>query len=291
MKHAILLSLMLTLFLSTNGQSTLTVKDSTNNTTIEKTAPWFVERFRITAGFFVPISNTNIRVGVHGGAAGSEIDFEKDLGYNSAQGTFLGSLQWRISPRSRFGFNYYNIPRNSSHQLDKEIIFDGQVYPVNANVSSFFNTAIYQVSYGYAIVSKPKFELGAMIGTHLVGGSIGISMTSENQTESLSTDFGFTAPLPDLGIWGGYAFSNRLATNFDLNYLSLTVGGISGSIFAYNLLFIYKVLDKLDVSLGYSGLNFKVDLSKNDADAHLDWSYNGPSLGVTYSFGKKSWVH
>jgi len=292
MKSIIALVFMLLLYSNTMANFTgSSTKDSVENSNGVKTMPWFVERFRLTAGFFVPVSNTNIQVGIKGGTDGSEIDFEKDLGFNRTQGTFLGNFQWRISPRSRFAFNYYNIPRNSTHQLDKEIDFNGQIYPVDATVKSFFNTAIYQISYGYAIVSKPKFEMGLMIGTHLVGGNIGISLTSENQFESASTDFGFTAPLPDLGLWGGYAINKKLAMNLDLTYLSLSVGGISGSIFAYNLLFVYKVIDKLDLSLGYSGLNFKVDYTKNDTKAKFDWSYNGPSLGVTYSFGKKSWIH
>jgi hypothetical protein len=79
--------------------------------------------------------------------------------------------------------------------------------------------------------------------------------------------------------------------NLDIDYLSLTVGDITGSIFAYNLLFIYKLMEKLDISLGFSGLNFKVDAFKTNVEGHFKWGYNGPGLGVTYSFGKKSWGH
>ncbi len=215
--------------------------------------------------------------------------FEKDLGFNSAQLTFLANFQWRVSRRSRINLNYYNIPRKSTHTIQKDITFNGIVYPVSASINSYFNTTIYQVSYGYAILAKPKYELGVLIGTHLVGGEVGISLNNPNGSISGQSDFGFTAPVPDLGIWGGYAFSDRLALNLDFTYLAVSAGDVSGRILSYNLLFMYRAAKKLDVSLGYSGLNFGLDIYKTNVDGHLKWGYNGPSLGVTYSFGQKPW--
>ena len=276
---------MLLFFISSFSQNS----DSTQKE--KKLAPWYVERFKLTAGFFVPITNTNLQVGVEGGQAGTPINLEKDLGFDNGQLTFLANFQWRISRRSRLNLNYYNIPRSSTHTLTKDITFKDSTFHVNSTVNSFFNTAIYQVSYGYAILSKPNYEVGVMIGTHIVGGKAGISVNGTNGQASASSDFGFTAPLPDLGIWGGYAFNNKMAANLDIDYLSLTVGDITGSIFAYNILFIYKLSEKLNISLGYSGLNFKVDEVKQNVEANFKWGYNGPALGITYSFGKKSWGH
>jgi len=198
----------------------------------KKIAPWFVERFKLTAGFFLPVNNTSIQVGLTGKAAGTEIDFQKDLGYTQAVGTFLAGVQWRISRRSRINFSYYDINRSANHTLDKTIYFKDDTFKLNTSVHTFFNTAIYQLSYGYAILSKPKYEAGILIGTHLVGGKVGIDVNGPNAGVSKASNFGFTAPLPDLGIWGGYAFTPRLAANADIDYLSLTVGDISGSIFA-----------------------------------------------------------
>lgn len=254
-----------------------------------RTAPWFVEKFKATAGLFLPVSSTNLQVGLRGAAAGTEIEFEKDLGINNSQLTFLANFQWRITSRSRINLNYYNMPRSSTHTLQRDITYNGTTYPVDATVTSNFNTAIYQVSYGYAILAKPNFELGVLIGTHTVGADAAISLSGSVGSASASTDFGFTAPLPDLGIWGGYAFSKRMAVNLDVNYLALTVGDVTGKIFAYNISFLYRLIDKVDLTLGYSGLNINVDVLKTNTEGHLKWGYNGPSLGATYSFGRKSW--
>jgi hypothetical protein len=265
-------------------------QDSLSHQKPPRVVPWFVERFRISAGAFLPVNNTNIQVGVQGGANGTDINFEKDLGFSQAQLTFLANAQWRISSRSRINLNYYNIPRNSTHTLDRDITFRDSTYPVNATVNSFFNTAIYQFSYGYSILSKPTYEVGILIGAHIVGGKAGISLATQSGSASRSTNFGFTAPLPDIGLWGGYSFSNKLAATLDIDYLSLTVNNITGSIFAYNLLVLYRVANKLDLSLGYTGLNFKVTATRQNANGMFKWGYNGPALGVSYSFGKRPWV-
>lgn len=265
-------------------------QDSLSHQKAARVVPWFVERFRISAGAFLPVNNTNIQVGVNGGLDGTDINFEKDLGFSQAQLTFLANAQWRISSRSRINLNYYNIPRSSTHTLQKDITFRDSTYPVNATVNSFFNTAIYQFSYGYSLLSKPNYEVGILLGAHIVGGKAGIGLVTPNGTTSRNTDFGFTAPLPDIGLWGGYSFNTKLAVNVDIDYLSLTVNNITGSIFAYDLLMLYRIADKLDLSLGYTGLNFKVTDNGKNANGMFKWGYNGPALGVSYSFGKRSWV-
>ncbi len=187
--------------------------------------------------------------------------------------------------------NYYNVRRNSNHTLQKDIIFDDNTYHAHSSVNSYFNTAIYQFSYGYSIFSKPKFEAGVLIGTHIVGANSGISLNGTINGGSVSNNFGFTAPLPDIGIWGGFATSERFAINADISYFALTVNSNTGRLLAFNLNLIYRLVKKLDISLGFSGLDFKVNTIKNNATGIFKWGYNGPLLAVNFSFGKNKWSH
>jgi hypothetical protein len=252
--------------------------------------PWFVERFKLSAGALYIVNKTNIQVGIND-MDGTSIDAEKDLGFNKEVGTFLVNFQWRISRRSRITLNYYEVKRNSNHTLQKDITFDDNTYYVNSSVYTYFNTSIYQFSYGYAFLSKPKYEAGLFIGTHIVGAKSGISLNGASTGGSISNNFGFTAPLPDLGIWGGYATSNRFAINADVSYLALTINNNTGRLLAFNLTFTYKLVKQLDLSLGYSGLDFKVNTIKKNVTGNFKWGYNGPALAVNFSFGKKNWEH
>jgi len=252
--------------------------------------PWFVERFKVSAGAFYVVNNTNIKVTLKDNS-GTNVDYEKDLGLDRQIGTFLANFQWQISRRSRVMLNYFGVKRSSDHTLDRDIIFEDNTYHASSNVHSFFNTTIYQFSYGYAVISKPTFEAGLSIGTHIVNASSGISTNSENGGVSSQNSFGFTAPLPDLGIWGGWAVSNRFAVNADISYFGLTMNNKNGRLLAFNLNVAYKLLDQLNLTLGYTGLDFKLDIFRPDVTGNFKWGYNGPSLAAVFSFGKKSWKH
>jgi hypothetical protein len=254
-------------------------------------APWWVEKFKLTAGLFVPINNTRVQVEATGSAAGTDIDFQKDLGFGASQLTYLLNFQWRISRRSRLNLSYYNMNRSATHKLEKDITFNDKTYSINNTVETYFNTSIYQFSYGYAIIEKPTYEVGVLIGAHTVGTKAGISLQGANTGIDTDNNFGFTAPLPDLGVWGGYAFSDRFAVNLDFDYLAMTINSINGRLIAYDLILSYKLIRQLDLSLAYTGLNFNVKTSRKNVSGDFRWGYNGPSLGATFSFGEKSWKH
>lgn len=264
--------------------------DSISSNGLRK-APWFVERFKVGVGFFGPSNNTSIRLGTSNGLLGTNIDFENDLGFERTTNTFAAHLQWRSARRSRFDLEYYQLNRSSSKTLQRTIQFGDDIYNINANVNAFFNNSIYRFSYGYAIVSKPKAELGLQLGIHTMQSSIGIALAAGGVGLSASEDFGFTAPLPNLGIWGGYALSRRLALKGDFSYLSLNTGEVSGKIVSYQAALMYRLLPKFDVTVGYSGFNFEVDATVDKQTAGVTWGYNGPSVTLSYSFGKKRWAN
>lgn len=256
---------------------------------VKRDVPWFVERFKIAAGYYLVVNNTNISVGNNSGTIGTVIDFENDLGLKKNSSAFFGNIQWRSTSRSRFDLGYYGLNRKSIYTIKKTFDFGDNTYNVNTTVSAFFNTDIYRFSYGYSILSKPKYELGLLIGAHVVKTGVGIGVNSTNVNLVYEDDFGFTAPLPDFGIWGGYAINNRLALNLEFDYLQVEVNGIKGNILGYNFSTDYRVMQHFDLSLGYTGLNFTVDAIRDKSNGHLRWGNNGPSLKAVYSFGNKKW--
>ena len=279
---------------STNivGSMSQSANKDTINWSKQKTAPWFVDRFKIGAGFFAATTTTDIELGNStGGPIGSKIDFEKDFGLKRNVETFMANFQWRISRRWRMDFSYYQLNRSASKNLERTVNFGDHTYNVNATVSSFFNNTIYRASFGYAILAKPNAELGLLIGAHTLQSSIGVGLNAGGAGLSYKDNFNFTAPLPDFGIWGGVALSKRLALNGEFDYLSISAGNFKGEIVGYNAALTFKALKQLDLSLGYTGFNFAIDANTNNQNAHVGWGYNGPSLTVDFRFGRNNWKH
>lgn len=255
----------------------------------ERDVPWFVDRFKVSAGFYEALNNTNIQLGSTTKSIGTDVDFENDLGLSKYSPTFLVGLEWRSTSRSKFVLNYYNLRRSSDYKLKKEIEFGDNTYAVDAKVHAFFNTAIYRFSYGYAILSKPSYELGLSIGTHVVGAKAGIELENGNISVASSDDFGFTAPLPDFGLWGGYAFSERFSFTGELNYFALKINDVKGSIIGFDAAFSYRVLPRFDIATGLTGFNFKVEAEKKRLMGDFRWGNNGIFLKASYSFGNNKW--
>lgn len=268
--------------------SNLFVTDATKSKP-RRDVPWFVERFKISAGYYFAVNITDISLGANDGSIGSDINFEKDLGLEKKSATFLGGLQWRATSRSRFDLSYYGLNRKTTYTIKKTFDFGDHTYNVNSSINAFINTDIYRFSYGYAILSKPKYELGLLFGAHIVKTSLEISINSTNVNLAYKDDFGVTAPLPDFGIWGGYAISDRFALIGEFDYLEVEVNNIRGKILAYNFLVEYKIIKNLDLGVGYTGLNFSVDAIEDNLNGHLKWGNNGPAVKIAYAFGKKKW--
>lgn len=264
--------------------------DTTPNSVIEQDSElgsWLTHRFKVKAGAYFPLNNTNVKVGGANGNFGTEIDFEDDLGFTSYSTSFIADLNWRVSRRSTVAFEYYYLGRKSTKKLDREINFGENTYPINAEVSAFFNTQIARFSYGYAFISKPKIEAGVLIGAHFLISDVGLRLESNFiQDSEIKDNFDFVAPLPDIGLWGNFGIAKRMELFANANYFYIQVGDYTGSIISYSLSLSYNVYRNLDVELGYTGLNFEVDVEKQRLDGVLKWGYNGPSLKVAYSFGR-----
>lgn len=257
------------------------------NQKVKPEPPWFVRRIKVSAGLFIPINNTIIEVGSANGDYGTTIDLEDDLGFRKSTHTFLGDVQWRISRRSQFEVSYFYLNRTTSRTLDKTIEFGDHTYPVDADIQSFFKTSIFRVSYGYAFFVDPKYEFGLMIGAHIIHSEVGMSLSGATLNLSYKDDYNFTAPLPDIGIWGGYAISERFAVKGSMSYFSLKVDNKDGKVTSGDFSVLYKAMENLHISLSYTGLKFNVDVEKEKGHGYFKWGYNGPLITASYAFGKK----
>ena len=256
---------------------------------VKPVPPWWVERFSVSAGIFVPLSNTVVKVGSEDGSFGTSIDLEDDLGFTESTISFFASAEWRASRRSKFSLNYFDISRKATHTILKDIEFKDTTYHANASVHASAQAAIFQFSYGYAFLLNPRYEAGLTIGVHIIANKFGLGLANNVNSLSKETDYDFTAPLPDLGIWGGYGISDKWAVRAAFNYLSLTVGDINGRILSYNAGITYYIFKNLSASVSYAGLDINVDVEKDIFQGYFKWGYKGPSFTLNYAFGKNKW--
>jgi hypothetical protein len=247
--------------------------------------PWHARRFKFNAGVFFPTNSAKVQVGTNNGDSGSLIDFEKDLGFNKTSTSFAGSFEWRISRRSRLGSEFFYLKRTSTKKLERDIQFGDNTYNINTTISAFQDSQIARIYYGYAFISKPKYEIGALIGAHVLFGDVGLKVEGENAQAEYKDNFDFTAPLPDLGLWAEVVLAQKWGLYVNTNYFALKINDIDGRILSYNISVLYNVYKNFSLTAGYTGLNIRVDVEKERLNGFFKWGYNGPTLTATYSFG------
>lgn len=255
------------------------------NYLVDDDLPWHARRFKVSAGGFFPLNNTEVQVGTNNGNAGTKIDLEDDLGFNKSSSSFMGTFEWRISRRSRLGAEYFVLNRSANKTLEKQIDFRDHTYNINTRVTSFFDVQIARIYYGYAFLSKPKYEVGLLIGAHVLFGDLGLRVEANQASAEYRDSFNFTAPLPDVGIWGEFVLAKRFGLNVNANYLAAKVDNISGRILSYNLSVLYNVYQNFSLTAGYTGLNFRIDDKEERVNGYVKWGYSGPTITATYSFG------
>lgn len=297
MKTALTLLLLLTAFFNSYAQTPETVAQDTiiaaakDSTIISPEDDhtllfWHRKRYKLSLGLYFPVNNTEVEVGSKNRDFGTNIDLEDDLGFDKETFSWVGSFQWRISRRSRLDLEYFYLNRESSYTIDREIEFGENTYPINARIYAFFDMQIARLSYGYAFISKPKYEVGAVLGIHTIFGKMGMGLeTASNQAE-VSDDFDFTAPLPDLGIWGDVVLSKKFGLFANASYLGVKIEDVKGRIISTNLSLLYNVYHNFNLTLGYTGMWIRVDVDKERMDGFFKWSYHGPMLTANYTFGK-----
>lgn len=247
--------------------------------------PWHARRFKVTAGVFFPVNNTQIQVGTNNGNHGTEIDLEDDLGFSKSSTSFIGTFDWRISRRSRLGFEFFALNRSSTKTLERQIDFGEHTYNINTRVTATFDVEIARIAYGYAFLSTPKYEAGLLIGAHVLFADLGLRVDANQAVIEYKDTFNFTAPLPDVGIWGEFVLGKRFGLYVNANYLSVKINDIDGRILSYNLALSYNVYQNFSLTAGYTGLNFKVDTVREKLNGYLKWGYNGPTITAVYTFG------
>src|SRR5215210_8769722 len=94
-------------------------------------------RFSVTAGASAATFDTNARIDPETtGGIGTTVGFERDLGLEDARTVQRFGVQWRPFRRHELAATYFSAPRSGFQQIDRQITFGDQTYPVRALVTS-----------------------------------------------------------------------------------------------------------------------------------------------------------
>jgi hypothetical protein len=243
-------------------------------------------RFSITGGASPANFDTNVRVDPDGlEGEGTVIGFERDLGLTDSRTLQRYGLQWRPFRRHELAVSYFSAPRDGFAQIDREITFGDETYPVRALVTTEFDLDYRSLTYTYWARRSDRDGLGISIGAAALSFDASIVAQTEDLTVTLTERAQTDVPVALIGAQGRVALSDRFHLEGSAATLPrVTIEGYTGDALTANARLEYRALPWLGIGAAYSYFRLNVDVAEQDLNGSLDMTVQGPEAFLRLAF-------
>lgn len=229
------------------------------------------ERISVSLGVFVTDRDTKTRLSGDVPDSGTDVDLEKDLGFRNSDSVFRLDGYFRFGERSRLDFSVFDLSRDSSKQLDREIEWNGELYPVSASVDAELDLTIYKVAYTWAFMRSGSDYLGVSGGLYIADIGTSLSANALGQVSNNS----LTAPLPVVGLRGQYGLSEKWSLRGSAEIFAIDYDAYSGSLYDIYAGLDYQFSRHLAAGVGFNAVDLDVGVDKSGFGGDLNWQYQG----------------
>lgn len=242
-------------------------------------------------GIFV--IDTSLKAGLNGESTQNpEVDFDHAFGRANNATRVRADVIWRITPTQHMRFMYFNNTIDRTRTLDQQIMWGDNTYDVGASVEMRNRYTINEVAYEYAFLRSPDYELAASAGVHYT--SLRINLTGDatstdsngnvTQVSGATSSHGISAPLPVIGLRGGWAASEHWYLSALAQYFKASIDGYNGHIsdLGANATWMYN--PHFGLGIGYNYFRTSVSVNRASFDGHLSVGYSGVQVFLTGAF-------
>jgi hypothetical protein len=243
----------------------------------------------VDIGAFLAQVDSNVRIDGRGpGDIGTIIDFETDLGLAEQELLFNAQVIYQGWDKWSLGLEWFQLNRSSAGSLHRDIEWGDTSIPVGADISSFFDVNILRVFGGYEVWRNSDSIVGIGLGVHgadMTAGINGSFLVGNGRFDfEEEADTGIMLPLPNFGIWGSHAFSDKLFGTMRVDGFALEIDEYRGVLWSLGANLRYKATDQLSLGAGYSYFYLEVDMERRLWRGEAKFSYHGPKAFIFYTW-------
>jgi hypothetical protein len=237
-------------------------------------------QWSFSVGIFVTDWDTETRLDASVGPIGTPVDLETDLGVDTSDSVFRIDGYYRVNDKHRFDFSAFDLSRTGNKQIEKEINWQGTIFPISASVNSDIDLNIYKIAYTYSILRREKGYLGLSAGFYVA--DIGTRISAQNIANREGGDA--TAPLPVVGLRGEYQFSEKWSFRASGEFFALDYQDFDGSLADLYAGIDYQLFEHTAIGLGVNSVRIDLKIGRNDFSGDFDWRYDGGLLFFKFDF-------
>jgi len=240
------------------------------------------DTFALSLGAFILSTNTTVRADGSPGpglpvAVGTPINVERQLGI-SDRTSFRLDGYWRFFERHKVRIMYFNESRSAQKTITDEIVFRGQTYPINTQVSSRFDTLVAELAYEYAFLRGEHYELAGSIGIHDLTFKLQLTAVGENLNQQTSGRADVNGPLPVIGLHYVWQFHPQWSLDARFQFFTLKYQQYDGNLQDYTASVFYMPWKHFGFGVGWNEFRTNVNIDNPAYDGNLTWRYGGVRL-------------
>lgn len=245
------------------------------------------EKFSIGVNAFFPSLDTTVRLDSSNGDPGTYISFEQNLGMQDTESLPSYVADWRFAKRHNITLGHYNLDRSGSSITSSEIRFGDNVYEVDLPISSYLDTDVISLAYSYSLLFDEKKRLALSLGLSVQEVSMGLQ--GDSGLGVLTETSGVTAPLPTIGISGGYAFTDKLTFRGGIGVFAFQLSydddkELDGKTSTAIVGLFHRTFEHVQFGIAYNYFDVDVEFTDVGRLSELDYTYHGPLINVSAIF-------
>ena len=246
------------------------------------------DTWEITLGTYGVNPDTRVRLDGQSVERGTHVDWEKTFGGGSLTRFRVGA-QWRFAERHKLQAMWFSSSRSKNTSLDREIEWDGDVYPIDADVKGTIEYDLYMLDYEYSFLRRDTYEIAASLGAYYADWTATLDGQVADPdggggTVRQKASADLSAPLPVLGLHGRWVFPHDLSLDLFGQWFELSMNQYSGNLQDYQAKLTWQPRPWVGFGIGYDWFKAHGDVDEASFRGSLDWSFDGLMLFYSASF-------
>ena len=236
------------------------------------------DRSSVDVGAYYATYDTKFRLSSDQGDAGTIVDIETDFGLDESRTKPFLHANYRFRPRHRLDFAYYDLSRDGTKIIERDIDLGDVSFPEGATIVSKFDYRVAKLTYSYSLLQNQNVDLALAAGIYTAF----FDFHAMDIDTGLSEGEDGTAPVPIIGLRVTYLINRRWTANAYLEYFEIDNSNADGRYIDGTVSLEYRFREKTGVGFAYNSVNVEGDDKESDDEG--EFKYNGLLLYLFYKF-------
>jgi hypothetical protein len=214
-----------------------------------------------------------------------------DIGLETEVDTFWIDAKWRPFERWSFMAEYFSYSESSSASRNVETVYQNIVFGANKTLKADFDVDILSLSTAYRFLDGENYALDFGVGVHAMDISFSLEGAGEvyadntvTTSNNIKKNASILAPLPNVMLYGTYAFNEYLSLSGRAGWLSVNYGKYEGDLRRANVTLEYRPLEHIGFGLGYNYSELDIVREGRTLTEIFNIDFSGPLLTVKAGF-------